>query len=134
MIDPYHSTAWRMSIPILTDASGDFTKTTGCVTGKFVQIRYQPATSNSLDSGWDLDVVGATTGTVLLNIDDIGASAVQRSIGQILYDVTGDAETYDGTNEIYIPGIWISNEALTITVADGGNAQSGTLHLIFSPS
>jgi len=132
--DPYHTTAFRVSVPITTDSSGDFTKTTEKLTGRLVQLRYVPAASNALDANWDLDVVGETTETVLLDIDNLAATAIQRAIGQILYDETGTVTTWDGTNEFYVPGILVVNEGITVTVAQGGNVQSGTLHLIFTPA
>jgi len=124
-----------LQIPITTNASGDFTFTTGePVSGRFVQYRYVPADSDALDANWDLDVVGDTTGVVLIDEDNLAATAVQKAIGQILHDNTGAAVKYDGTNDIYAPGIWVADEHVTVTVGEGGNVQSGTLYLWYMPA
>lgn len=134
MNDPFHNTPFRLSIAVTTDASGDFTKTTTeKVSGRFVQWVFEPASADSLDVNWDLDVT-SSNGAVLVNEDNIVATAVTRAIAQIAYDNTGTAVTYDGTNEIYYHGVVVSDETLTVTVADGGNAQSGTIHLYFLPN
>ena len=133
MSDPYHNSAFCVSVPITTNASGAFSKTMAAVTGRFVQYTYEPPSTDALDANWDLDVVTAN-GTVLINEDNLAATAVSKAIGQILYDETGTAVTYDGTNEIYVPGRWVCNETLAVTVAQGGNVQSGTLHLYFTPA
>jgi len=134
MSDPFHTTPEVMKVGITTDASGDFTTTTAKITGRLVQWRYVPAASDALDANWDLDVVGNTTGLVLLDVDNLAATAVQKTVAQVAQDLTGADVTYDGTNEIYIPGVVVVNEALDVTVAQGGNAQSGTLYLYFIPA
>lgn len=131
--DPFHTTPFLLTIPIVTDASGDFTLTTTAkFSGMFLGYRYVAPAADALDANWDLDVVGATTGIVLIDEDNLTAASVTKLVQDIVYDTAGNAVTYDGTNEIYgqIP---LCGEALTITVAQGGVSQSGTLHLFFHP-
>lgn len=123
-----------MQIDITTDASGDFTKTTRRVSGRLVQYRYVPADADALDANWDLDVVGDETGVVLIDEDDLAATAVQKAIGQTLHDNTGSEFIYETDANVGSPGIWLADEALSVTVAQGGNEQSGTLYMWLVPA
>lgn len=108
-------------VEITTDDSGDFTTTTIPLQGGVYQYRYTPDGSNPLDTGADLDIVGADTGIVVANQDDIGTSAFTKAPRQATHGIDGTAD--DGAALIAI------NERLTVTIANGGDTLSGVLHI-----
>lgn len=118
----------RVRVAVTTDASGAFTVDTPEVSGRILSIRYVPAASNDLDANWDLDIVGKNTGIVVANIDNISAAAITWAPRQPTCDVAGAASLYAAAGEPVEDYIWVK-EALTVTVAQGGNVQSGTIFL-----
>lgn len=118
----------RVRVPVTTDASGAFTAETPEVTGRILSIRYVPADSNDLDANWDLDIVGKNTGIVVANIDNISAAAITWAPRQPTCDVAGAASLFAAGGEPIEDYIWV-REALTVTIAQGGNVQSGAIFI-----
>lgn len=117
------------TIAIATDGSGDFTTTIrGAGPGRFLQWRYIP---NTMDTGADMDLVGATTGVVLINMDNLGTSNFTKCARQPTSDVLGAASLYAAAGEPVEDFIYIGVEDLTLTVAQGGASKAGTLYLWF---
>lgn len=120
------------TISILTNGSGAYSVTIRAPgMGRFLQYRYVPDGSSPLDTGADIDLVGATTGVVLINHDNIGTSAFTKVAKQPTSDVTGAASLYAAAGEPVEDFIWLSGEDLTFTVAGGGDTKLGTLYLWF---
>lgn len=117
-----------ITVSVTTDASGDASKTTPRVNGRILHYRYVPAASNELDTGADLDIVGAVTGIVIANQDNIGTSAFTKCPRQPTHDATGAASLYAAAGEPVEDYMWV-NEPLTLTIASGGNAKSGTFYI-----
>lgn len=114
-------------VSITTDASGNDEVITQDIDGFIAQIRYVPAATNDLDANWDLDIVGTKTGLVVANIDNISAAAITYAPRQATHAVDGSASLYAATGEPVEGLIFVGGESLTVTVAQGGNAQSGTI-------
>ena len=118
------------TVAVTTDASGDFTATTPDVSGSIEWVRYVPAASNDLDANWDLDIVGSVTGVVVLGITNITAAAQTWAPRQATHGVDGTASLYAAAGEPVEDKVRVHGEALDITVADGGNVQSGTIYIL----
>jgi hypothetical protein len=118
-----------ITVAITTDASGDFSKDIQPQSGRLLQCRYVPDGVSPLDTGADLDIVGATTGFVYVNQDDIGTSAFTKAPRQPTHDATGAASLYAATGEPVEDHMFVGGEALTVTIANGGNTLSGNLYL-----
>lgn len=117
-----------IKVAITTDAAGAFSTTIAAGDGAFVQYRYVPHASTPLDTGADLDIVGATSGFVYVNQDDIGTSAFSKAPRIATHDVAGVASLYAATGEPVESVAYVA-EPLTITIAQGGNTLSGTLYI-----
>lgn len=120
-----------ITVSVTTDASGDFSATITPQGGRLLQYRYVPNGSSPLDTGTDIDLVGATTGVVLVNQDDIGTSAFTKAPRQATHDATGAASLYASGGEPVEGYIFTGGEPLSFTVANGGNALSGTFYFWF---
>src|SRR5690606_28345131 len=86
-------------VPILTDASGDFSYDTGPVNGKVYWYRYVPHGASPLDTGADLSITGKTSGIVVANQSNIGTSAFTKAPRQATHDETGTASLYADSGE-----------------------------------
>lgn len=119
-----------VTVNILTNGSGAYVATTPRVSGRFLQWRYVNHTT-VMDNNWDIDVVGADTGVVLVNQDNIaGGTAFAKAVRQATHDELGAASLYAATGEPVEDYIWV-NESLTVTIAQGGSAKQGTLYFWF---
>ena len=119
------------TVSVTTDASGDASKTITGARGRLLQYRYVKPGANELATGADIDLVGAITGIVLIGQDDIGTSSFTKAPRQATHDTTGAASLYAAAGEPVEDYIWVHGEDLTFTVAQGGNAKSGTFYFWF---
>lgn len=120
-----------ITVAVLTDASGDSSATINPQPGRFLQMRYVPDGTAPLDTGTDIDLTGATTGFVYLNHDNIGTSAYDRAVRYPTSALDGSASLYAATGEPVEDFGYVGGESLTFTVANGGNAKSGTFYFWF---
>jgi len=114
------------TFPIVTDASGDYTQASADIEGAVLQYRY---VYDDMDTGADLDIVGTKTGIVVANHDSLGTSSITRAPRQPTHADTGVASLYAAAGEPVEAPIYIGGESLTVTIANGGNAKSGTLYI-----
>jgi hypothetical protein len=119
----------KVTVPITTDAAGAFTTKVVVPRGHLDAYRYVPHASTPLDTGADLDIVGSNTGIVYANQDNIGTSAFTKAPRMATHDETGAASLYAAGGEPVEAKIPVGDEPLTVTIANGGNALSGTLHM-----
>lgn len=117
-----------VTVAITTDASGDFSAPVQA-NGRLLQYRYVPDGSSPLDTGADLTISGATTGFAYVAQSNIGTSAFAKAPRQPVHDSAGAASLYAVAGEPVEDYMWIGGEQLTVTIAQGGNALSGTLYL-----
>jgi hypothetical protein len=119
----------RVTVTILTDASGNFSKKTPPVEGRILQYRYVPDIVSPLDTGADLDIALSDSGVVIADIAAIGTAAVTKAPRQATHGVDGAAALYAAGGEPIEDAIYSAGESLTITIASGGNAKRGTLYI-----
>lgn len=113
---------------ILTNSSGDWTETVLPRAGRFLQYRYVPDATSPLDTGGDLDIVGAQSGFVYVNQDNIGTSAFQKLPRYATADETGTASLYAATGEP-VEGVMSVAEPIMAAIANGGSAKKGVLYI-----
>jgi hypothetical protein len=113
---------------ILTNSSGDWTETILPRAGRFLQYRYVPDATSPLDTNADLDVVGAQSGFVYVNQDNIGTSAFQKLPRYATADETGTASLYASTGEPVEDAMSVA-EPIKATIAGGGSAKKGVLYI-----
>lgn len=115
-------------INILTSSGGAYSETFFPRRGLFRQYRYVPHASTPVDTGGDLDIAGAQSGFVYANHDNIGTTAFQKLPRYATHDETGAASLYAAGGEP-VEGLMSVAEPVTVTIANGGNAKSGTLYI-----
>jgi len=115
-------------INILTATGGAFSETFTPRAGGFLQYRYVPHASTPVDTGGDLDIVGAQSAFVYVNQDNIGTTAFQKLPRYATADETGTASLYAAAGEP-VEGVMAVAEPLTVTIANGGDAKKGTLYI-----
>ena len=113
---------------ILTNASGAWSATISPKAGKLTQYRYVPHASTPVDTNGDLDVVGAQTGFVYVNQDNIGTTAFQKLPRYATHDETGTASLYAAGGEP-VEGLMSVAEPITASIVNGASTKSGTLYL-----
>lgn len=119
----------RHRVDIATDGSGNFTGYLPESFGRLLQYRYVPDGTSPLATGADLDIVGASSGFVYVNQDDIGTSAFQRLPRHATHDETGAASLYAAAGEPVEDAMAIGGEALKVTIAQGGASKLGVLYV-----
>lgn len=115
-------------LDIVTSSGGAWSQTITPRPGHLRQYRYVPHASTPVDTDGDLDVVGAQTGFVYVNQDNIGTSAFQKVPRYATHDETGTASLYAAGGEP-VEGVMAVAEPLTATIASGGDTKKGTLYI-----
>lgn len=109
----------RFSVAITTSALGAAVAYSPQCNGLIRTVEYVKPTSGGLDIATDIDIVADISGAVIWTNDDLAASQVIHPLAQA-QDNTGADIT-----GAYAP-ICLADERIKITVANGGNAASGT--------
>ena len=118
-----------ITVPVLTDGSGDYSVTVAAPHGRLLQYRYVPDGSSPLATGADLTITSKQTGTSLVSQTNIGTTAFSKAPRQPIHDEAGTASLYAAGGEPVSDFIYIAGEALTVTIAQGGAGNAGTLHI-----
>lgn len=113
---------------ITTSSGGAWSETVSLKPGRFMQYRYVPDGTSPLDTGADLDLVGAQSAFVYINQDNIGTTAFQKLPRYATADETGTASLYAAGGEP-VEGIMMVAEPLTATIASGGTTKKGVLYI-----
>jgi hypothetical protein len=119
----------RFTVPVTTDASGDFSGATAATSGEVVQVRYIPDGSSPLATGADLTLTAGTSGVVIANHENIGTSAFTKVYRQATHGVDGSASLYAAGGEPVESCIYVAQETIDLVIANGGNALSGVFHI-----
>lgn len=116
----------RFTIPITVDASGDAEVFTPTIFGHLVSFRY---VKDDFADGVDFVVTTEDSGQTLWSEESVNASAT-RHPRAATHSVAGAASLYAAGGTAVNAPIAIGGERIKIVVADGGNATSGTLHVL----
>lgn len=119
-------TVRRFVVPITVDASGDAEEYTPAIYGHLVSFRY---VKDDFADGVDFIVTTETTGETLWSEESVNASAT-RYPRAATHSTAGAASLYAALGEAVNGKIAIGGDRIKIVVADGGNATSGTLHVL----
>lgn len=118
-------------VSVTTDADGDGSAgTAGTFSGPVRTIVYTPDDTSPFATGFDVTVVAAATGQTLWTGTNVGTSAVTVNPRQPVHDSTGAASLYAGGGEAVEDYFYLANEAITITVAEGGDTKTGTFRIV----
>jgi hypothetical protein len=110
------------SVVVTTAADGSAAVNTVALRGRLVSIHY---VKDDFADGVDFDLVSDQTGQVLWDEDDVNASKTVAP-RQPIHTTGGVAAVYAGAGEPVLDYIRLCEESVLITIADGGNATSGT--------
>jgi hypothetical protein len=114
-------------VSVTCDASGDASATVvGVGFGKLVGVAYKPGT---LDTGADITVKDAESGTALLTLTDAGTSARYFRPTAVVATSAGAAVTAADTAPNVNRDIFVAGK-VSVTVAQGGNLGAGEIHLL----
>jgi hypothetical protein len=113
----------RVSVSVVTDESGDAVVYTPALNGMIRSVRYVKPDSGGLDNDSDIDIVTDKGAVVVWDKDDLAASAVIYPMVQAQDNTGADVA---GS---YAP-IPVCDERIKITVANGGNAGTGTFEFL----
>lgn len=118
-------------VSVTTDASGDGSASSEKLfAGPLLTIIYTPDDTSPFATGFDVTVVTAVTGQTLWTGTDVGTSAVTVNPRQPTHDSTGAASLFAGSGEPIEDYFYLTQEGVTVTVAEGGNAKTGTFRII----
>jgi len=116
----------RFKVSLTTAADGTVIGYTPRIAGKIHQIEY---VKTDIASGVDFTITGEATGINLWTESDVNASAV-RAPRQPSHTQAGGAALYaSGGVGVLVP-IALANDRVKISIAQGGNAKSGTFHVL----
>lgn len=118
--------AERHVVAITTDASGDAIGYTPVVTGRIATIRY---VKNNYEDTVDFTVTAEATGESIWAESNVTASAT-RAPRQAVYSTAGAAALYAAGGTAVLTPIAVAKDRIKIVVAQGGNAKSGTFHVV----
>lgn len=119
------------TLAVTTDGSGAATAQSGRIRGYIHQVTYVPPGSNALDANYDFTLVGVTTGQTVLAVTNGDGNAARWAPRQPLHAAAdASALLYADAGKAVTDRIAI-DEAVLLTIAQGGNAQSGTFYVVF---
>jgi hypothetical protein len=120
----------RQILTLTVNASGAATVYSARVTGRVLQVRYVPHASTPLDTGGDVTITGEDTGTAILTITNIGTAGVTYTPRQATHTVAGVAALYAAGGVAVLEPVYVAGERIKAVVADGGDAKTGTMHVL----
>lgn len=121
------SNVQRETVIVTTDASGNATAYSGAIMGKIEAIHY---VKGDFADGVDFTITGEKFAEGIWAQSDVNASA-SKWPRLACHDLVGVAATTDGTRALR-DKIALANDRVKIAIAQGGNAKSGTFHIIYS--
>ena len=112
------------TIPVTTSAGGDFSESVFPEKAIFMRLSYKPS-GDPIDTAGDLTITESATGVVLYTQANIGTAAFTKLPRAPICPYT------DGINSATVFDYIPTADKLTLTIANGGNAKSGTFYLLF---
>ncbi|MFC0243669.1 hypothetical protein [Rhodopseudomonas telluris] len=116
----------RFKVTVTTAADGTATAYTPRLSGKISQIEY---VKTDFADGVDFAITGEATGIGLWTESNVNASAV-RAPRQPTHSQVGAALLYATGGAAVAEEIALSSDRVKIVIAQGGNAKSGTFHIV----
>lgn len=117
----------RYSIAVTTAADGTATAySPRRISGKIHQIEYVKGT---FADGVDFTITGEATGVNIWTESNVNASTV-RAPRQPTHSQAGAASLYAAGGTAVNDPVAIANDRVKIVIAQGGNAASGTFHVL----
>ena len=109
----------RQAVAVTTAADGTATYYTGNVTGRVHSIRY---VKDDFAAGVDFTITAETTGQNIWTEANVNASETMSPVAV--------PQLNDGTDSTIteVP-VLLDNERISIAIAQGGDAKSGTFHI-----
>lgn len=119
----------RHTLTVLTAADGTVTALSPRLTGKIHQIEYVKPGSGGYDNGVGFTITGQATGINIWTEAAVNASAV-RAPRMPTHSQAGAALLYAAGGTAQVTPIGLANDKVQIVLAAGGNAKTGTFHIL----
>lgn len=116
----------RYKVTVTTDASGNATAYTPRLSGLADAIHY---VKGDFADGVDFTITSEATGVSLWTDTNVNASEVVRPRAPT-HDQAGAALLYASGGTAVSERIALANDRVKIVIAQGGNAKSGTFHIL----
>lgn len=116
----------RIEISLTTNSSGAVTAYSENLKGILDRIEY---VKTDFADGVDFDITLENSGTVLLDKDDINASAIFVP-RQAVQTTAGVAALYASGGVAVLDKIVIAEERVKVVIANGGNTKTGKVYLV----
>lgn len=116
----------RIEISLTTNLSGAVTAYSENLKGILDRIEY---VKTDFADGVDFDITLENSGTVLLDKDDINASAIFVP-RQAVQTTAGVAALYASGGVAVLDKIVIAEERVKVVIANGGNTKTGKVYLV----
>lgn len=117
----------RDTLTITVDASGDAVAYSKQVNGRIAYVEYQ---KDDFADTVDFTIVGEESGTNVWTEANVTASRVHAPT-LAAYSPLGAARLYAAGGQAVPAPLVIAGERLKFTIAGGGNATSGTFHVVW---
>ena len=120
----------RHTVTVTTAADGTATAYSPRISGKIHQIEYVKHGTTPFTDGVDFTITGEATGVGLWTEANVNASAV-RAPRQATHSQAGVAALFAaGGTAVLEPIALGSADRVKIVLAQGGNAKTGTFHIL----
>lgn len=117
----------RLTVSVTTAADGSATAYSDPIDcGVLSQIRY---VKTDFSDGVDFTITSEATGETLWTESDVNASAT-RAPRQATHTTAGVAALYAALGTAVGDKIALANDRIKIVVASGGDAKTGTFHMV----
>lgn len=120
------SYAERHTVTVTTAADGSATAYSPVITGKLSQIRY---VKTDFAVGVDFTITSEATGETLWTEANVDASTT-RAPRQATHGTDGVAALYAAAGTAVNDKIALAKDRVKIVIANGGNAATGTFHIV----
>lgn len=114
------------AISVTTAADGSATAYSELCTGKVSTVRY---VKTDFDNGSTITLTSEATGETIWSETGVNASAT-RAPRQATHSTAGVAALYAAAGAAVNDKIALANDRIKIVIAGGGNAKTGTFHIV----
>ena len=118
----------RHVVAVTTAADGSATAYSPVTTGTISAIHY---VKTDFANGVDFTITAEATGETIWTETNVDATA-SRAPRQATHSTAGVAALYAGGGSAVLAPISIASDRVKIVIASGGNAKTGTFHVVLS--